>query len=277
MENLHYVFLDSIMKNLDFHIYEQGHLYADQEWNFPESTAPYNRLYLILDGEASIIGEKGEIPLKKGNMYLIPMDSKYHLLCKKHMEKYYIHFNMSIIPGKDLFENIRTCMSAPLDMGKAQRIMELISRRTISDAVECQAILMGMVSDMITQVSSNLEEDMTVLMRYKELYHYLHTSCTSTTTTGQLADYLGISVHTLAKHFKRDTGYTLKNYIDKKLMQRAKQYLLLSKMRMYEIADALEFTDPFYFSKYFKRHEGVSPTTYRQQNVHDCQTIVKRA
>jgi len=42
--------------------------------------------------------------------------------------------------------------------------------------------------------------------------------------------------------------------------------LIKSEGKTYEIAQAIGFTEPNYFSFCFKRHEGVSPSQYRQAN-----------
>lgn len=52
---------------------EFGTLKGGDEWQFKSLKAPYNRLYIILDGEGGVISnDKEEIHLKPGNAYFIP-------------------------------------------------------------------------------------------------------------------------------------------------------------------------------------------------------------
>ncbi len=43
--------------------------------------------------------------------------------------------------------------------------------------------------------------------------------------------------------------------------------LLEQDMKIYEVADRLGFESAFYFSKVFKKVEGISPREYIQQNT----------
>lgn len=266
METKNYLFFDTVMKNLNVQTYEQGHLFADEQWDYPESNAPFNRLYLIFDGEGKLIGEEGTVLLKKGYMYVVPMDSPYHLKCDDFMEKFYIHFNIHIIPGQDLFDHIQRCYQLPLDDHLAMTIKQGIQKEDLASVLAVDGLLRQCIAQFVNGMVTLQEDELHILMKYRALFSLLQDSCTSTTTVQDLADAMEMSVSTLSKHFKRDTGYSLKHYIDKKLMERAKKALLFSEQKIYEVAETLEFTDQFYFSRYFKRHEGMSPTTYRRSN-----------
>lgn len=50
-------------------------------------------------------------------------------------------------------------------------------------------------------------------------------------------------------------------------LARAKELLSHSEFSVREISDKLGFRDQFTFSRAFKRHEGVSPREYRQQEI----------
>lgn len=62
----------------------------------------------------------------------------------------------------------------------------------------------------------------------------------------------------------------LKCYIDEMKIQKIKYDLIHESMSLQDIAEKYAFTDYKYFLKYFKYHEGISPTKFRQiyYNVH---------
>lgn len=62
--------------------------------------------------------------------------------------------------------------------------------------------------------------------------------------------------------FKRYTGVTPKRYILNLRMQKAKELLSASDMKVNEIARACGFESPLYFSKLFHRYFGVPPTQF---------------
>ncbi|MDD4449368.1 MAG: helix-turn-helix domain-containing protein, partial [Sphaerochaeta sp.] len=49
-------------------------------------------------------------------------------------------------------------------------------------------------------------------------------------------------------------------------MDRAKELLVKTEGKTYEIAQAVGFAEPNYFSFCFKRHVGLSPSQFRQGN-----------
>ena len=48
-------------------------------------------------------------------------------------------------------------------------------------------------------------------------------------------------------------------------MNKAKELLMTSNLKSYEIAAIVGFSDEFYFSKAFKKKVGVSPSTFIKQ------------
>jgi two-component system response regulator YesN len=49
-------------------------------------------------------------------------------------------------------------------------------------------------------------------------------------------------------------------------MDKAKQLLLQSTLAVSEVAFAVGYTDPNYFSEAFRKYEGVSPSEYKALN-----------
>lgn len=87
------------------------------------------------------------------------------------------------------------------------------------------------------------------------------------TTIKDVADNLFISKAYLSELFKRDTGLSLLDYMSSVKIERAKYLLETTTIKNYEIAEMLGFRDPEYFSKVFKKHTGVPPSSYRKENM----------
>lgn len=67
----------------------------------------------------------------------------------------------------------------------------------------------------------------------------------------------------LCQVFKKYTGLTIVHYIHQLRIQQAKHLLLNSAASVHNIGESVGFPDPFYFSRTFKKLEGVSPQQYR--------------
>jgi AraC family transcriptional regulator, arabinose operon regulatory protein len=72
-----------------------------------------------------------------------------------------------------------------------------------------------------------------------------------------------ISISTLRRVVSEYTGYPLNEYIHRLKIAEAKNVLLNTDDTVKEIADALGYTDVFYFSRLFKKYVSVSPLHFR--------------
>lgn len=68
--------------------------------------------------------------------------------------------------------------------------------------------------------------------------------------------------------FKQVEGVNLTDFITQVRLQKAKELLRETPLKTYEIADRVGYQDDKYFSRLFKRKEGVTPTEYRKYNIH---------
>lgn len=76
-----------------------------------------------------------------------------------------------------------------------------------------------------------------------------------------IADALGVSASSLKKLFADKEGCGVMKYLSMLRLERAKE-LLQSGKSVGETADALGFSSPSYFSRWFKNESGISPTQY---------------
>lgn len=69
----------------------------------------------------------------------------------------------------------------------------------------------------------------------------------------------------LSKIFKETYGTRVNNYLISKRITRAKQLLRFTDMTVDEIGAAVGMADANYFSRMFRKVEGISPREYRKQ------------
>ncbi|WNR42685.1 AraC family transcriptional regulator [Paenibacillus roseipurpureus] len=79
----------------------------------------------------------------------------------------------------------------------------------------------------------------------------------------ELAKHIGLSKQHLILLFKEETGFPPIDYFLRIKIQKAAQMLSLTGLSMKEIAASIGISDPYYFSRLFKKMTGSSPTTYR--------------
>ncbi|TKD65398.1 AraC family transcriptional regulator [Flavobacterium sp. ASW18X] len=81
----------------------------------------------------------------------------------------------------------------------------------------------------------------------------------------QLAAKLSVSQRYLSDTLKKETGKTTTEHLQLQLINEAKNRLLQPHKTIAEIAYELGFEYPPYFSRLFKKKEGISPTEYREK------------
>lgn len=78
-----------------------------------------------------------------------------------------------------------------------------------------------------------------------------------------IAAHLGVSACHLSHVFSAESGFTLSSYLINARMKMAAKLLADPALRISEVAYAVGFEDPNYFSKAFHRHFGCAPEKYR--------------
>lgn len=85
------------------------------------------------------------------------------------------------------------------------------------------------------------------------------------------AEYLNVNASYLSTLFKKETGYTLTNYVNKKRMEQAAFLLSTTVQSISAIAQQCGILDENYFTKLFKRHYQMTPSQYRDTIGHGAQ------
>ena len=82
-------------------------------------------------------------------------------------------------------------------------------------------------------------------------------------SVASIAQHLGISEGHLSHTFKKETDYTLLNYLTRFRIQKAMALLREGRVKVYEAAEQVGYRDVTHFSATFKKVVGVSPSEYQ--------------
>lgn len=82
----------------------------------------------------------------------------------------------------------------------------------------------------------------------------------------RLADVQGVSVNHLTRIYKDVTGESLKGYINRMRLERAKTLLRKRELRNREVGQAVGYNTEQSFNRFFKSMCGLTPQEYRQQS-----------
>lgn len=107
---------------------------------------------------------------------------------------------------------------------------------------------------------SDTVNDLTVKRAQSLIHEYYNTGI----TLDEIASKLNITPEYLGTKFRTETGVTFSTYMRDYRMTKAKELLLGTNLKLYEIADKVGYNDAKYFSRVFKEATGMLPAEYRK-------------
>ncbi|WRS28640.1 response regulator [Oscillospiraceae bacterium MB08-C2-2] len=118
------------------------------------------------------------------------------------------------------------------------------------------------LAESLTELRNNsFSEVVQAAQKYVE-EHYTAPDISANT----VSDALHLSASYFRALFKKEMGITFGNYLTKIRMQHAKEMVEHSDLKNYQIAEAIGYSDPHYFSYCFKRFFNASPNDLRGRN-----------
>lgn len=243
------------------------------EWNIQKRILEDEFLiyYILQDRGIALLGGETEIlepsqclwvnPGVKHSFSLFDPSQKLHL--------YHLRFRVAGQPLKTLF-------------AEPYRIVFDSSELSILFALFYESHLMK--APFNTEVSYSLLQAITVTFRSKMEYSgkgdssvglsaeqkrlirsFMDEQLERNPRPGELAEALGYTHDYFARLFKQAYGLPLKSWILHERLRHASELLLHTQLRVSEIADRLQFSDVYLFSKQFKAVHRASPLAYRKR------------
>jgi AraC-like DNA-binding protein len=100
--------------------------------------------------------------------------------------------------------------------------------------------------------------------RYEELVELIERNFTTSKNVSDYADLLNMSSYQINSITKATVGKTVSDLINEQVLLEAKRYLLATSNQVKDIADHLGYEDASYFIRFFKKHSGHSPESFRR-------------
>ena len=136
-----------------------------------------------------------------------------------------------------------------------------------SDRLHSTEDLVGWLTRLITRYAGLVFEQADV-KRKDILYdaiNYMKQHLAERVTLEETARQVGFSPNYFSKVFKEEMGCTFSHYLSKLRIDRSKALLLVSKLSIREICDAVGYEEQSYFIKVFTRFTGVTPGKFRKR------------
>ncbi|WP_139906206.1 response regulator transcription factor [Clostridium thermarum] len=100
----------------------------------------------------------------------------------------------------------------------------------------------------------------------REVIEYVHQHYMEQINLKEIADKFFVNATYLGRAFQKATGVNFKQYVNSIRIAEAKNLLLHTDKRIYEIAEAVGYSESKYFVVKFTQEIGISPTEYRKNS-----------
>lgn len=241
---------------------------ADFAW-CGRNTYSFNRCFLVHAGEGAVRNHTANetFRLRRGVALFMPESTDLSFEFRDGLKFLSCHFNLHILPGVDVFQQETHCREFPVDPEQTAELERLITAAPDWHAVcRFECFLWKQMRAFPLPAGDRLSELASLTGRYGGLLRYIQDHLSAQLDLDELAEVAGQSRGTLSRNFSRDLSIPLKSFLQKELISLAIRYLLCTPLSVREIAERLRFSSEYYFSNFFKRHTGTTPSAFRREN-----------
>ena len=230
--------------------------YTPSHWNYPDITRPFSIIYYVLGGTAFYKIGKEWHRFKHGHLYILPANKLFSLKENAEDKFYALFVHAYTFPEIDRVIEV----SAEEDRFLKDALMMLRGYMKKSDAPYVRRL-----SDMILRyICEEGENEKSLASRIK---NYIELNFVSVFKCSKLADAFNYSESHLTRVFKEAYDITPKRYAQQLLLQES-VVLLRRGEPVAQISQALQFSSPENFSRFFKSNYGCSPRDYVKKFKH---------
>lgn len=241
---------------------------CDETWKCDSSVPPFSSIQLVLQGEGTVCIDETTIHPTSGQLYLLPAYTNQAFFTDIHnpYRTYYCHFEITC-QQTDLFELIHLplCIDAK-DPKKAEQLfldlVHSVRQDDIFSALKAKQAVLNLLCyyleccppDSVSLVAQTFDSPLSDAIAYVE------THLNEQITVQQMAEAAGYHVSHFTRLFQSRMGISPGQFILQKKTETATQLLTSTDL---PIADSLGFGSQFYFSNFFKKQTGMTPSSYR--------------
>lgn len=264
-------------------------------------TLNYYAIYFIVSGKLKIQRNEETLILSKGDFhifskgealelfpcgeckfYQLEFDSENleeltleekeysHMIFRKKMKLYEKPFEQV-----DVFQNLDVCLgkhyaiSDEENFNKIKDFMETHYQTYDARSLPNRLIISGELQEILFQletVSMKKKEFKTYIL-VKGIFEYVDENYNLEFGRKEIESKFFINFDYVNRLFGGVTGCSIMRYRNLYRINKAKEIMKTTDMNMVDIAKKIGFTSGYYFSRIFKKYEGISPATYKKKLI----------
>jgi AraC-like DNA-binding protein len=243
-----------------------GKFVSHGEWMHPRRIIDSYEIILMLQGTAYIQEEDTTYTLQPGDLLILQPDKLHFGFATSNGETsfYWVHFfdiDGYLIQHSAPYIHIDDAFHLHL---LCRQLLHL-ANTPIYPGHATHLILWLIVTEVISKQKETFERTSPLI---KEISEWIRIHADRILTVQEVAARFGYNEDYLTRLFRNHYSIGIKEYIGETRMNRIKQFLLMTSYPTKRIAMEAGFDNYKNFLKYFKYHEGISPTKFRNVYYH---------
>jgi AraC-like DNA-binding protein len=188
--------------------------------------------------------------------------------CSERCRLYFLKFRSEWLPGVDPLLDWPERQPLRLGRWKEDAFRELWKPGRKLDSKSLfllQAQLYSWLAESLPSLENIIFEHLKSHGRFEPVFDLIEERLGADLRVEELAASMRLPLHSFSMAFSRSVGISPKTYLNRRLNQEAIKLLIRSDAPVKEVAFKLRFADEYYFSRFFKKLNGVSPAPYRHR------------
>jgi AraC-like DNA-binding protein len=287
--------IKGMIESLDLKMLTVQRTCAERWWSFERVMSPFSRLWLVVDGRATVRHHGKAYVLRRGRIHLVPAFVQHDCSCARQLDHFHLHFFVRLPNGIDLF-SLLDCdwdLPAPKDCQKLlERLIELYPGRVLpsfdpnnpeyrrlpvsferqdeaippAQWLETQGILRLLIAPFLNTARLHEGAHAKATQRFAAVQEFIRQNMAQPINLAGLARVTGLNPTYFSDRFQEIVGVRPLEYLMRRRLEHAQYLLLTSHCSIKEITAAIGLRDPAYFTRVFHRFFQVSPRQYREDH-----------
>lgn len=227
----------------------------------------FSRLYILESGQAEVETATGRTALAPGAVYLIPAGARTAYTCRKPMTLLWVHFRLEVLPGLDIFSHYQPPTGRPQRPGDWPRLRRLIDACAESGPaalLEGMSLLLALLPPFLPAGWNDILPSRSAAEQLMPAVHAMTSRLETPLTLAELAREVHLHPTYFSNRFREVFGIAPMRYLTELRLRRARALLRQDAGPIADIAQACGFTDPYYFSRVFRKQVGMPPSRFRR-------------
>lgn len=257
---------DSIKVNISY--LSSGLFITKEDWIHPTRQIDSYEIIYMLEGEVFIQEENVQYTLSKGDILILYPNRKHFgfMTSTNKTSFYWTHFVTSDFDSLEL-KNQHLSYSDNFQLTGMFKQLLHIAHTSYYQSYSTELMLLLIISEIAVLQKENQNKSRKLL---KDIIEWVRINNNEKITVNDVADNFKYNPDYLSTLFKKTFGMGLKQYINNERMKNIKNLLLTSNYSIKQLAAMLGYESENQLIHYFKYHESISPTKYRNMyyNTH---------